>query len=151
MHEIRNGLLPLWPNCAWRSFTVEEDYTKVLVFEETRTSRKARERGLNLIRDHDDENEAGKERKKSDASSVMGSASAAGSSRSPSVSRRSTGESLDGGASMKQTKRGTWSSSSSLSREGRKVSCPPNWNHCDMLACDTNESAVVKVRFLVDD
>jgi broad specificity phosphatase PhoE len=50
LEEIRLGLLPVWRNCEWRSFVVEKDHRKVLLFEETKSSKKAKSRGENVPR-----------------------------------------------------------------------------------------------------
>jgi len=47
-HEVQLGLLPQWKNCEWRTFVVEEDEDKVLLFNESKGSRKARAKEENV-------------------------------------------------------------------------------------------------------
>jgi broad specificity phosphatase PhoE len=48
IHEIKLGLLPVWRNCELRTFAIEENKSAVLLFEETKTSKKLKSRGENV-------------------------------------------------------------------------------------------------------
>ena len=92
IHEIRLGMLPVWRNCELRTFAIDEDKQHILLFEETRTSRKLKARGENIPiiseeeksrKDSHTSNESSKDTKKSHKS--RWSTFSRSSSRAPSL------------------------------------------------------------------
>lgn len=56
IQEIQLGLLPVWRNCELRTFAIEDDKTHVLLFDETKTSRRLKAKGENVPVVGDEEN-----------------------------------------------------------------------------------------------
>lgn len=128
IHEIQIGLLPVWGNCELRMFAVEEDKAKVLVFEETRTSRKMKSKGENVPWVGDD----GKARKDSHTSneSPKDSAKRMNKSRWSSLSKSSsrtpsTAETLPAHSVRNSM---TWPGKTSSLKDPRKV-CRQKHSH----------------------
>lgn len=102
IREIQLGMLPVWRNCELRTFAIDEEDTHVLLFEETRTSRKSKARGENvpwvededkLRQDSQTSNESSKEPAQQTKKSRWSSMSRS-SSRAPSVNGSSPASSV---------------------------------------------------------
>jgi broad specificity phosphatase PhoE len=122
IHEIKLGLLPVWRNCELRSFAIEEDRSKVLLFEETKTSRKLKSSGENVPWVGDVE-KARKDSQTSYESSREGSKMAnksrwssfsRSSSRAPSINEESPASSIK--------KSSTWPNKAASLKKPHKVS-----------------------------
>lgn len=121
IEEIRLGLLPVWRNCEWRSFAVEEGYSKVLLFEEVKSSRKAKSKGENVPKIDTGE----ESRKRSDSSSLSNDKVSKRSSRSMWSARSSRESSLAPSSPAPSIgKTGASSSKRTSLKESYKVSSP---------------------------
>jgi broad specificity phosphatase PhoE len=123
IHEIKLGLLPVWRNCELRIFAIEEDEAHILLFEETRTSRKLKARGENVpwVSDaehsrkdsqtsHESSRDGGKQPNKSRWTTLSRS-----SSRAPSTTETSPATSI--------RKSLSWPAKTPSLKEPHKVSC----------------------------
>lgn len=119
--EIKLGLLPVWRNCELRTFAIDEDKTHVLLFDETKTSRKLKAKGENVPRvgedgkarkDSETSNESSKDRTHKKHKSRWSTLSRS-SSRAPSTAESSPASSIKKSLS--------WPNKPSSIKEPRKV------------------------------